>query len=103
MTNQFMIASAVTSSLVLPYTVVTSDNFPGGTITFDLQTRFEESSSLKQFTIPNEAERDFASFVEIVPSTQTPTYYSVLMITPLYRHDIEGSVINSQFSELINA
>lgn len=103
MANQLIITTVVTSSLVLPYTVVTSDNFPDDEITFDLQTRFEESSSLKQFTIPNEVERDFASFVEVVPSTQTPAYYSVLMVTPLYRHDIEASVINSQFSELINA
>lgn len=96
-----MLVSATGPALVPG--VVVADGFQNDVILFQLQERFEPTSIVRTFTIPNEVQRDFAQFAMVTLSDTVPAFYSIEMTGPLYKKDSVPKVINSTITELLNA
>lgn len=88
------------NSIITP-NIVTADNYLNDIILFDLQQRFEPTTLVRTFTIPNQVQRDFADFAMVALSDTTPAFYSISLVTPKYKRESVDKVIDMEIRELV--
>lgn len=81
--------------------IITAENFGDDTIVWQLQSRFTESSVVRNFQIPGIASRDFSNAVIVNIDATGSLFYTASMVSDVYNAQNVSRSVDTTFTELI--